>query len=213
VLDLGGHLCLEIVARAAGSRPLPDDWLVDGEWFSRGAQTSDVGSSCSGNGQALIAWVDGARLSPGHTASFYGRGNPGQLGFHALGFSDQFFNGVPLPFDLGPLGAPGCKVYSDWVILSAHVTDPLASRWFGDTRWHLQLPLDQNLLGARLFSQWFFLDGTANALGLTATHGVQCRMELALPSEGIGTVMSDDPDAPNGRVLTHRAPVLQFAGW
>jgi hypothetical protein len=84
----------------------------------------------------------------------------------ALGQSSWGFGGLPLPLDLGPLGAPGCKVYTDiWM--------PLAARADSAGRASLQFPLPTGggNPGIMVYSQAYALAPGLNALGLAASNG------------------------------------------
>lgn len=86
--------------------------------------------------------------------------------FPFAGFSRSLStSGVPLPFDLGVLGAPGCDVEVD----PAFVTVVLADAQ-GRASWHLALPLVPALAGVELAQQAFGLDLAANGLGLTTSN-------------------------------------------
>lgn len=80
----------------------------------------------------------------------------------ALGFSDQFFNGVPLPFDLAIIGLPGCGL-----VTGADVVN-LSSAANGATSLSVPLPNQGSLIGQSLFSQALPFDGNAF---LGATRG------------------------------------------
>jgi hypothetical protein len=129
---------------------------------------------------------------------------------HVLGTSNRWFGGVPLPFDLTAHGAPGCFLYTDWLLLSAHVTDWRLPSLVGEAHLELPLPLDPSLLGATLFSQWLFIDPAANRLGLETSQGVRATIEPALPADGLAIVRAFGAAAGEGIVATHFFPVLRL---
>jgi hypothetical protein len=210
IVDTGGNLVLELVVKTSGNQPMPKDWPVDAQWFPRTATAEPFGAACSQLGANIQAWASAVSFSPGHTATFFARGTPGQLAFLAIGLSDKSFNGLPLPYDLSNAGAPGCSLYTDWLMLSAHVTDIGTSRWFGDARLYQPLPLDLSLLDGTLFCQWLFHAPGTNALGICTSNGVKIRLERALPDNGVGLVASRVPDAEEGLVMTHLTTVFRL---
>ena len=107
-------------------------------------------------------------LGPGGTSYMMNISNapPGGSLLLALGQSSWSFGGLPLPLDLGPLGAPGCKVYTDiWM--------PLPTRADNAGRASLQLPLPTGAgnPGIMVYSQAYALAPGVNALGLAASNG------------------------------------------
>jgi hypothetical protein len=91
-----------------------------------------------------------------------------------VGLSDtQTATGLPLPFDLGPLGAPGCAVLAAPDMLLVLVTDPA-----GGSSVLIHVPPLLDFLGLPLFFQTLVLDGRSNPLGLSATRGIAIDMRL-----------------------------------
>lgn len=80
----------------------------------------------------------------------------------ALGFSDQFFNGVPLPFDLTVIGLPGCGLVTGADVINVS----LASN--GSASLSVPLPNQAALVGQSLFAQALPFDAGAF---LGATRG------------------------------------------
>lgn len=86
--------------------------------------------------------------------------------FGLLGLSRTLAAGtLPLPFDLAPFGAPGCRLEVD--PLSVQLLFANAS---GDASWPLSLPYQPAVLGLMFHQQGMVLDPAANALGLTASN-------------------------------------------
>jgi hypothetical protein len=84
--------------------------------------------------------------------------------FLVIGLSDQSWNGVPLPIDLGPSGASGCSNYiAHTLVLGAPA--PVNGRATLD----IPIPFGGFLLGVTGYAQFFHLDAPANALGLVAS--------------------------------------------
>ncbi len=94
---------------------------------------------------------------------------PNSAVINLLGLSRTVSSFGPLPFDLGPFGAPGCpaRVSPD--------ASSFAIGTGGTATWSLGLPLNAALQGQRFFLQGFVFDPTANAMGVItsdATAGV-----------------------------------------
>jgi hypothetical protein len=86
--------------------------------------------------------------------------------FPFAGFSRTVASGgIPLPLDLGIVGAPGCVIEVDPAYLTALFTDAA-----GTAVWALPIPQNPSLSGIVLAQQAFVLDPTVNALGLTITN-------------------------------------------
>lgn len=94
-----------------------------------------------------------------------GRARVASVASLSLGSSTTSFAGTPLPFDLAPLGAPGCRVLCDRLV---SVLLPTSSN--GNASFRLDLPAQRNLIGARLHGQFTVIDPPANALGLTTSN-------------------------------------------
>lgn len=91
--------------------------------------------------------------------------------FPFLGFSRTVALGsIPLPLDLGVVGAPGCVLDVDPVVSTGLLTDAI-----GGATWAFPIPQVPALSGVVIAQQAFVFDPTVNALGLTlsnAGHGV-----------------------------------------
>jgi len=81
------------------------------------------------------------------------------------GFSRTQAGGLPLPFDLGPLGAPGCLVEVENVATLLFIADG-----GGRASWPLTFPYIAGLVGVQFGQQAFVLDNSANPLGGTVTN-------------------------------------------
>lgn len=93
---------------------------------------------------------------------------PGLPAFLMLGDSNTQWNGLPLPLDLGLIGAPGCSV-----LISGQVFVPTVTDANGGAAMPLAIPNDGNLVGASVYFQWTVIDSEANALGLLTSGGKQ----------------------------------------
>jgi hypothetical protein len=124
-----------------------------------------VGSGCrgsSGNTPAVSASGSTARRATLTINELLAR--PSSVSLLVLGRSDARFGPVTLPFEMAPLGAPGCRLYTDVVLLLVALTDP-----GGNASQSLTVPDDPALPGRHLFVQWATLDAGANAAGLSFT--------------------------------------------
>jgi hypothetical protein len=83
-----------------------------------------------------------------------------------LGASQAVWNGTPLPFDLGPLGMPGCQLLVD-----PEVVLPLAVA-AGTGTFRLPVVPDPGLLGLSLYAQALAIDPLANLFGATVSNGL-----------------------------------------
>jgi len=77
--------------------------------------------------------------------------------------------GVPLPIDLAVIGAPGCPLLADPLVLLLRPTDA-----FGETDQPLPIPSSPGLAGAEWAGQWLLPDPNVGPLGLATTAGLAC---------------------------------------
>jgi hypothetical protein len=84
------------------------------------------------------------------------------------GVSDRFANGVPLPFDLGLLGAPSCFLR---VSNEIAVSVPIDASGVGT--FTLPVSGDPALVGITIHQRAFVRGSGANALGLAATDAAR----------------------------------------
>ncbi|MBK8978957.1 MAG: serine hydrolase [Planctomycetes bacterium] len=96
-----------------------------------------------------------------------GNGTSGRSAFLFLGLSKSSFNGLPLPLELGFVGAPGCRLYTGPV-------DTLATTvgTFGTASLAIDYPNVPALIGAQLHTQYAMLAPRSNPLGLLLTNGI-----------------------------------------
>jgi|GEM_PF-3218808 len=205
-----GNLCLEFIHRPHATKAAPESWFADAMDASTGAATT-FGRSCWRAGHADVqsnGIADRALL--GGTLVCTTDGPTGRLALLTIGASNQQWGKNKLPFDLAGLGAPGCFVYASQDFSVGRVVGALQNFPTGAAQWELPLPKDAGLVGARVYTQWFFFDPTANALSLTATNGASTTIG-AMPKLGVALVRSQDPNASTGRRDTGFAPVLVLA--
>lgn len=82
-----------------------------------------------------------------------------------LGFTQTLPGGLSLPYDMTPIGAPGCLISTD---IGAGF--PLTVDASGDTVWYLAIPVMNSLLNLTFYQQIVNLDPGVNALGITTSN-------------------------------------------
>ncbi len=85
--------------------------------------------------------------------------------FGLIGVSRQTWLGIPLPFDVASLGAPGC-----FLLTSVETSVQLVNN-MGVAQWQFSIPATVSLLGASFYQQALVLDPTANAFGAVFSNG------------------------------------------
>lgn len=167
----GGDLEWRAIVHGNGNNNQRFSYPVDAFW-SLGESTrigSTLGCQSALGTQAASHSV--SLYEPGNTATFYGYsyvaagGLPTVLTF---GGSDSSWSGLPLPFDLGVIGAPMCFITNDILLTRGNATQA-GSR--GQVVDMLTIPDDPTLAGASFFSQYLFLQTGANQLGLFTSDG------------------------------------------
>jgi len=99
-----------------------------------------------------------------------------------LGSSRTRFGPLPLPLDLGFLGATNCDLNA---CLTFMVMTSLDANGEGSALF--PFPNDQSLLGLDFFSQWLLLDPKANSAGLVTTEGMQVTVGDIGPASASGS--------------------------
>jgi hypothetical protein len=83
-----------------------------------------------------------------------------------VGRSNSSFFGIPLPFSMAALGAPGCTL-----LASAQLLVVLATAGGGDLAFTLPIPSDRALDGANVYFQYVLVDTGVNPLGIVTSNG------------------------------------------
>ena len=120
--------------------------------------TTGYGSACAGS-LGLPALTTSGLPRMGETFTLGVANTAAPAGVLFLGESDALWNGVPLPIDLGFLGAPACAVHAAWSIVVYSGPAGLVP---------LPVPLVPELGGARLYFQWALAGEPGYALTTTA---------------------------------------------
>ncbi|MBI5852087.1 MAG: FG-GAP repeat protein, partial [Planctomycetes bacterium] len=122
------------------------------------------GTSCSGqsNAPSLYTLALLNTLRPGGSFRIYARNVvPASTTYWLWGFSDTVTNGVPLPFDLTPLGFPNCNLLVSPDVVIAFASSSIAS---------VTLPNDPRIAGGRVYLQ-AAVAGAAYANGISFSNG------------------------------------------
>ncbi len=143
-------------------------------WQNMRTGPSPFGAACTAPGFAMPGLTAHGRPALGN-ASFgctVSRGLPNGIAVLWLGPSRRWSGSRSLPFDLGPLGAPGCAVQAD----------PLATAFAGldgagTGAFPIPIPPTAALRRMTLFGQAATLAPGANQLGLLLTGGLALRIE------------------------------------
>ncbi len=194
---------------------------------------------------AVVAAPKGAAQSPLANYTRYGNGCPGggstgatglpEFGrgfaielagarpnapaFVLLGVSNVVHGGMPLPFDLTPLGAPGCTLLTSIEDALQVVTDAQ-----GAARVAFTIPNEPELAGFHLYHQWAVLDSAVNNLGAVFSDAGDAMLgfepQLALRSFGptrgglgqdIEIVANDFGDEPRDQCIRAMDPTTGAA--
>jgi hypothetical protein len=157
-----------------------------------------IGTGCRAANGSAAATQSVTGLGLGTTAAYGGSsfvaagGVPALL---AIGTSATTFQGIPLPFDLTPAGAPGCSIYNNWLAVFATVTSPGPT---GPATVNVPIPNDQALANTTHYSQFLFVSPAANALGVFTSTGSANRIGGPI---GITRIYaSGNPGATGGTV-------------
>jgi xyloglucan-specific exo-beta-1,4-glucanase len=126
------------------------------------AEITPFGAGCGT--PALQLTADGMPVPGQNIAYAAGPMTPPTLAALAFGFSDQNWNGIPLPLALAPFGAaPGCQMANDPLVVLTVVTAAGGAATFP-----FALPNDLGLLGFPFFTQAYAFAGgpfsSSNAL-------------------------------------------------
>ncbi len=128
-----------------------------------------TGQGCIGsNGKAPVMTYPGAPVQGNSTFQVNLQDcPPGVKARMMLGLSNTQHNGIPLPLDLGFMGAPGCTLDLGIILQFDFFTDP-----FGELHLPLILPVDPINHGLVLYVQFAVFDAGANFSGLTTSNAM-----------------------------------------
>lgn len=134
------------------------------------ARLHGLGAGCQGSaGVPLLDAIDDRRPWTGTTLNLRVGGvptSPGSCAFGFVGFSDRRYRDLLLPLDLGPIGMPGCTLFT-----SLDIGYGLTANG-GWAPFDIVVPDDPTSLGLRFFAQAAVLDPTANVFGLVLSNAI-----------------------------------------
>ncbi len=187
----GKHLLVDFVRSNSSAGSFPADYFSDAANDKTGKSLSRVwalsltatsGSTDVGYGTILGFDTTGApNISPELSSKSSPEiGLPLKLDFAlarsqapvilAMSLSNSKWNGVPLPLDLGPFGAKGCKL-----LVGLDLTFVTAASKTGSGSFTFPVPKDRSLIQLNTYFQSLVLDPGANNLGLSFTNGLNAR--------------------------------------
>ena len=195
----GGNICLEMVS------PDPkrtDTWMTDCFYNPEGGSGTKLkyGQACApvGTGRTPKLSVYTFRLLIGKTAyvTLYAYRNSVPC-FMFLGTSKTAWGTIKLPFDLTPLGATGCKIFTRADVILTATSHPSYSS--GSTYFCFFVPDNSSFIGAHLYTQGFVIDPKANPMGLLSTEGYDITFGNSSANwEGVQSIFSLYPNVAYG---------------
>jgi len=126
-----------------------------------------------------------------------------------LGDSGVQYGAVPLPFDLGAVGAPGNSLYTNVIGAVGWTLAPQAPMGYAASL-TLPVPNDPTISGLSLYGQCTAVHLPSNNLGVVTSNGVEFKLGATGPISG--EVLSYIPTNPTGN-LQRGGPVVMFRGF
>lgn len=180
-----------------------DAWLqnVPDRWFRYfGTPCSPVpGDNVLGTGRLGIGNPGMAIMSP---QTLSGRGSFARI---YGGLSNTSWAGLPLPYSLAPLGAPGCSLYISFDWEWPHIWP----RGRGFELAALDLPNDPTLVGRKIYVQGVNFDRLSNPLGLAPSQAAE--IVVGPHSDAQGSMLVGpfgDPSLGTGQRIANICPVM-----
>ncbi len=180
-----GHLIMEWItgsgqAQSKGGQQLDAVRITKGG----GGGTRAFGTWGKFAGGDTVGWkADATKLKPGGavdiTLAGFKQGYTSRMFF---GVSDKTYNGTPLPYDLGNIGAPGNFLYTGLNLIlpfKLNETSPGSGIFVGAV--NIPLPNNSKLIGAKGFVQTYYADAKANAAGLVSSNAMELSIGGASP--------------------------------
>jgi subtilisin family serine protease len=132
----------------------------------------------AGGGVEPILWNQGVPEVGRAFAVQLSRGVPNGSALLLLGMSRDVRNGVPLPIDLTPQGAPGCAlmVSDDGSPWGGSAVIATSTDNQGEASVALAIPSSPSLVGITFYCQYSAIDPAANALGSSWSRGGAARI-------------------------------------
>ncbi len=199
-----GALCLDIDGAPVAGAAAPW-WRIDYDLFTHDAQLAGLGQSCDPKTSATASRES---LVAGGTLRLIGVGPVGAVGFVAL-------DGATLspPWDLTPIGAPGCALHVLPTVLVGTAYQSPAVGGYGPANVRLQLPTGSDLLGARLATQWLAYPNPIHPGQLSVTNALTMQVASSVPNLAgaivrTGPVFEPAPLPDFGDVHPNTVPVV-----
>ena len=173
----GGALIVEVLASGnsnagAGVTNCMLDAEVEPLGGPQGGATTTNGQGCGG---ATLGAA--GQLAPGGQVALTGTGlGTAQPAVSVLGLSRTSWGSVPLPLDLGFLGATGCALHNDWLLDRAGTTSAGGTIAAFTPEFTWPVPAEPSLGGAALQFQVIAVKPGANAAQLVTTNNVEVRL-------------------------------------
>ncbi len=201
-------------------------WYTDAQYYSTSAGWSypktitpkNIGKSCRPKGATSDPRNYGYYPYPGSPFHFYSYWYLRKANIPALlfiGSSDKKWGAINLPFDLTPLGAPGCNLYVDMVTAYVSKTDKNGKADFNIGA----VPNDPTLTGQVFYNQQFLLDSASNSMGVVSTYGRKYTIGTGFTGKCPGFCFYTykysasstlDPNAPTAAYYTSRANIIEL---
>lgn len=199
-----GTLCLDVDGAPVAGNSAPW-WRIDYDLFTHDAQMAVLGQSCDAK---AMASASREALVVGGTLRMIGVGPVGATAFVAI-------DGVALstPWDLAPIGAPGCALHVLPTVLVGTAYQSPAVGGYGPANIRLQIPSGRDLLGAQLVSQWLAYPNPIHPGLLSVTNAVAMQVATTVPDLAgaivrTGPVPEPAPLPASGDVFPNLVPVV-----
>lgn len=132
-----------------------------------GAFTALAGDGCPGSAGTPLHTATGTPEIGNAVQYSLAHAPAAALAVAVYGFSATRWNTMPLPLDLGVIGAPGCWLRIEPLIQTPGLTGPDGT--LTDT---IAIAGDRALIGIRFFTQFAAFDPPANTSGLTVSNAI-----------------------------------------
>jgi hypothetical protein len=135
------------------------------------AELVRAGDGCAGTAGVPQLWADTEQrpwLGDSFTVELTNAATPGSS-WLALGFTDDQWNGQPLPLELKDFAMPGCLLHLE----PSHLLPMSASGATGSALWTGTVPILPALVGTEFHLQCLTQDPGANAGGFVVSNGLR----------------------------------------
>ena len=110
-----------------------------------------------------------------------------------IGDSNALWGSIPLPYDLGAVGAPGCQIVNNPAVVLSGTTLSNPTGFLGI---QIGTPRNPNLVGLAIYTQFLFVDPAANQLGVFTSNG-RANYPIPAPVE-VTRIYASSPTATAG---------------